>query len=353
MFSPAIDAHSQAEPTRWQHLAGAVDELKEALDRADRAALRHSGEVPVELEAEIRWRFRSFCLFLDKQLGADAPDPPHVKEALGARVRRELLPYLLLTGLAERLYSKPRGYPGDFMSIELLYGDTPSGCGRIGPLVDRCFLDQPAAVAVRNRRRLMAGTIAEMLVASGGGTSRVTSLGCGPATELFDVYEVMPDPSQLLSTVVDFDLEALEFVGARRDRLQIGRCMMPIRANLVSVARGKQALPLRGQDLVYSVGLIDYCPDPLVIALLGWIYETLRPGGKVVLGNFHPMNPSRALMEHVLDWKLIHRTEEDMHRLFRASRFRRPCSEIRFEAEGINLFACASRPDEPASRSRG
>jgi len=48
-------------------------------------------------------------------------------------------------------------------------------------------------------------------------------------------------------------------------------------------------------------------------------------------------------MDHVLDWPLRYRSEEDMHRLFRASRFGRRCTEIRFEAEGINLFAACVR----------
>ena len=44
-------------------------------------------------------------------------------------------------------------------------------------------------------------------------------------------------------------------------------------------------------------------------------------------------------MDHVLDWKLIHRTEEDLNRLFAASAFGAPCARIEAEAEGINLFA--------------
>jgi hypothetical protein len=44
-------------------------------------------------------------------------------------------------------------------------------------------------------------------------------------------------------------------------------------------------------------------------------------------------------MDHVLQWKLTHRTEEDMNRLFSESSFARPCTNIRFEKEGVNLFA--------------
>ena len=44
-------------------------------------------------------------------------------------------------------------------------------------------------------------------------------------------------------------------------------------------------------------------------------------------------------MDYVLEWNLIHRTEEDMHRLFQHSEFGRPCSRIQFETQGVNLFA--------------
>jgi hypothetical protein len=51
-------------------------------------------------------------------------------------------------------------------------------------------------------------------------------------------------------------------------------------------------------------------------------------------------------MDHVLDWRLIHRTEDDMDRLFAASAFGRTCTNIRFEEQGINLFAAGVRGAE-------
>jgi len=73
--------------------------------------------------------------------------------------------------------------------------------------------------------------------------------------------------------------------------------------------------------------------------LLDWVHDRLRPGGRVILGNFHTSNPSKALMDYVLDWRLIHRSEDDMHRLFQSSKFGRGCTNIRFEPAGVNLFA--------------
>ena len=68
-------------------------------------------------------------------------------------------------------------------------------------------------------------------------------------------------------------------------------------------------------------------------------YGMLRPGGRLVLGNFHPANSSRARMDHMLDWPLAHRDEADLDRLYGASAFWRGATAIRYEPEGVNLFA--------------
>ncbi len=124
--------------------------------------------------------------------------------------------------------------------------------------------------------------------------------------------------------------------------------MTLFQSNLVYLALGRQALALPPQDMIYSIGLIDYFSDPFVVKLLDYIHDRLRPGGRVVLGNFHPRNPTRLWMDVVLQWKLIHRDEDDMNRLFRASRFGEDCTEILYEATGVNLFAVGVKrsPDD-------
>jgi SAM-dependent methyltransferase len=112
-----------------------------------------------------------------------------------------------------------------------------------------------------------------------------------------------------------------------------------LHGNLIYLVTGRQELHLAPQDLIYAANLIDYFSDELATALIDWIYDRLRPGGRVILGNFHPRNPSRGLMDHVLDWHLTHRDEADMSRLFLNSKFGRPSSRVVFEDEGIDLFA--------------
>ena len=169
-------------------------------------------------------------------------------------------------------------------------------------------------------------------------------MACGPARELFDVFDTPGGASRLRATCIDLDLQALASVADERDRKQLRSSIRLENANLVHLVTGRHHIELPPQDLAYSIGLVDYFDDAFVVRLLDYVYDRLRPGGRVILGNFHPDNPTRAMMDHVLDWKLVHRSEADMNRLFAASRFARPCERIRFEAQRINLFAIASRP---------
>lgn len=333
------DVASREEPSAWRRLDEPLQVFKRAVFDAREAAAENGGAVPETMAAEIVEQFLQFCPLLDQVLSHDV-DNERVREEIGLRMQQELLPYILLGETAERFYSKPRGYAGDFWTIELIYRNRPEGSGPVGRLIDRCFLETTAARAVRHRRDLLAEEIGQTVSSRQGDKTHVTSLACGPARELFDVYAAHPEyTTSLKSTLLDIDLQALAYVDDATRANGLERQMSLVSENLVRLALGKSRTDIRDQDLVYSIGLIDYLGDDLVIRLMNLIHTMLRPGGRVILGNIHPANPTRGLMDHVLDWKLIHRTEDDINRLYESSSFGRPSTNIRFEAEGINLFA--------------
>lgn len=320
----------------WDKIAPMLESFKDLMVRAEHETSRRGGPPSAELMEQTRDGLGALSLLLKEELGQAAGISEEVRAEVGARARRELHPYLMLTRIVERIYSKPRGYAGDFLTIEWMYRNEPGGTGAAGPLIDAAFLERPAAKAVRNRRHLLADEISRAVERGGA----VMSLACGPAEELFDVFE---QTDRLKATCVDIDLQALALVSERRDRAGLKRDMRLEQGNLVYLATGRAQLEVEPLDLAYSIGLIDYFEDRFVIALLDWIHDKLKPGGRVVLGNFHPQNPDRELMDHILDWKLLHRTEEDMNRLFEQSKFKAPCSDIRYEETGVNLFAAGHR----------
>jgi extracellular factor (EF) 3-hydroxypalmitic acid methyl ester biosynthesis protein len=264
---------------------------------------------------------------------------PDEAATFGGYVQEQLLPLMKRGANSSRWFEKPRGYAGDFLTIAKIYDDVATGHGIVDALIDRCFLNLPAARAVQNRRSLLSDEIRATIAWSAHRPVRITSLACGPAREVFDLG-ARPD---LVATLLDIDDAALSYCAAHRSRAGIAEEAMPlIEANLMHIALGRRRFDLQNQDLVYSIGLIDYLGDALVVKLLDYIHTTLRPGGRVILGNFHTRNPTKAFMDHVLEWKLIHRSEADMRRLFTASAFGK-CTRISYEPQRINLFAEATR----------
>ena len=342
-FEPELSLHQSFTATRGNASSDKLDDgirqFKEFMLRTDAEALKKDNVISQETIDQAVAHFRDFCFLVNSLIGDSAEENISVKAELGAKLQREILPYLLLTGTAERFYSKPRGYAGDFFTIELIYENVPRGTGRIGAMLDKCFLESSPSKAVRNRRSLLADEIQLVIKENQGRATGVTSLACGPAQELFDVFDQLEDTGQLKASCLDIDMQALAFVSEKRDKHRLQNRIRLIEANLVYLALGRHKLDLSDQDLIYSIGLIDYFNDELVVKLLNWIYDRLRPGGKVIVGNIHTPNSWKAIMDYLLDWKLIYRNEEDMDRLFSNSAFGRPPTRIRFEEEKMNLFA--------------
>ena len=265
--------------------------------------------------------------------------PAAVRQDLAAFLREELLPLVLLSRVCERGYTKPRGYAGDFEVIDLIYAEVPGGTGRLGPLLDVYFLNIAVSKAVRNRRGLMLGEFLELLAESTAEKVHITSLACGPAREIFDLFDQIKDPARAMVHCLDLDFQALSSVNRKAEERGLQRNIQLLQENLILLATGRRKTSLPPQNLIYSIGLIDYFQDKLVIHLLNWIYDTLAPGGKAILGNFDPRCPNRVFMDYLLEWRLIYRTPDDMRRLFAQSKFGDRPVDIGYEKEGVNLFA--------------
>ena len=89
-----------------------------------------------------------------------------------------------------------------------------------------------------------------------------------------------------------------------------------------------------------------------IVRLLDWAYDQLLPGGTVILGNFDVDNPHKAFMDHVLEWRLIHRTPGDLRRMFAASKFGTAPVDVRVEEAGVNLFAFCTRQGAETEAAR-
>jgi SAM-dependent methyltransferase len=320
-------------------IGNALSHIKQLFSSLDREVLK-SGQAPTgESVAIAQQTFHEFIHLTNDKIGLSSKLDFFTKQKIGAWLQQEILPYLLLSKTAERFYSKPLGYAGDYMTINMVYENAGKGHGRIGAFVDQFFMETPAAKAVRNRRKLLSEEIEEIVKKNNGNEVKITSLACGPSKEIFDVYKSKEKTKNLKTTLVDFDKQAINFVNTNNKKHNLEDKIKLTQENILHLALGRKTLNICDNDLIYSLGLIDYFQDKIVIKLLNWIHQGLKPGGKVILGNFHPNNCCKVFMDYVLEWKLIHRNEEEISNLFQKSAFNRPPTKIYFEDQGINLFA--------------
>ena len=265
--------------------------------------------------------------------------------AMGTYVFRETFPFFMLSQFVDRAFTKPRGYAGDYATIEMLYEDHAAGDSRLGPLIDRWTLGLPAARAVRNRRTLLAEAIRECAADwSQAGPMPVTSLAAGPARELFDVVSG-PNPLNLRATCIDIDFDALAYASDLARELGVADHFNFAQDNVVRLCQGRGHTALSPQALIYSVGLTDYLQDNYVLDLINWAHDVLEPGGTLIIGNVVPSNPTRVFMDHVLEWVLIHRSEDELRSLFARSRFGAQSVRFVLEPAGVDLFAFCQKAE--------
>jgi SAM-dependent methyltransferase len=285
-------------------------------------------------------------VYLAHDLLSEKSDLPKEEKLYWAKwMKDKILPYVLQTGTASRFCTKPLGYAGDYLTLENIYRNVETGSTPIGIVVDRMHLDAPTSIVVRNRRKLIGDKLYDLFKKQQPTEQVPMTLLCiasGSAREVFDLYQNIDNHNSfninsLKTILLDFDKEALNFCGNWRDEEGWTEHISLVQETILNLIIGRSKVQIIPQDVVYSIGLIDYFQEKHVIKLLNFIYSILKPNGSVILGNFHSKNIYKEYLDEVVDWKLIHRTETDMHRMFMASKFQKT-GDIFFEGEGLNMF---------------
>ena len=268
---------------------------------------------------------------------------PEDNDHMWGFVFKELFPYLMRSRFAERAYYKPKDYAGDFLMMEHIYQNTAKGDGKIGRLIDSWGLQLSSAEAIRGRRILMKDqlqSLSQKRLEKNKHFS-VMNLACGPCRELFDFLQECDYTEKIEALCVDIDAEALQYSNQNINIFPHNASIRYMCENLVKWALGKVSHNIGAKDLIYSAGLFDYLEPRLFCKLVNRCHEHLKPGGSLLIGNFAPHN-DMLFMDHLLHWKLIYRTEEELKKLFHNTRFGEDVT-ILAEPEKVNLFVLAHK----------
>lgn len=241
-----------------------------------------------------------------------------------------LMPILIACPLHRRAYEKPLGYAGDYRMMELYFARDLVGETLFGRFLHTIAQGYSLGRAVIAREELLRNAVREAADSPGDGPVRVLSVASGPALELRRLVRETTSlrrPLQLL--LLDQDEGALEIAYRRLQRILVEghREELPVTVECLHFSVKQLLQPrtleeaavfdgaLADLDLVYTAGLYDYLPEPVAKRLTRLLYTRLRPGGRLLLGNLTETPDSTWIMEYVLGWHLLYRTDEAMRRL--------------------------------------
>lgn len=236
--------------------------------------------------------------------------------------QRHLHSLLLMSPFVRRAYLKPLGLPGDYEMMNMLYGDHDTGESLFARLINRYSCRVTAAQAVIDRAPSMLDKINHTLARNADREEGVfiTSVGSGPAREVQELIRTNVDSDRCRISLVDMAQEALWYCHSRISDLKSAFGsridVYYLNRTVHQLIRDPQALaPHTGQDLIYTVGLLDYLPVHIAKRLTQKLYDLLSDRGELIIGNFDVSNDSRCYMEYAAEWYLIHRTAEEMRLL--------------------------------------
>lgn len=245
-------------------------------------------------------------------------DDPVAMRAVKRFTESVVTPEFMAAPFWRRAYEKPLGYPGDYEVMNYVYrweavGDTP-----FARFVHRLAVRTAECVATRmiTVRDAIVDTIE--VAAGAGGPVRITSVGSGPAQEVLNVLEAGPPDRPVEFTLIDQDRNALSYAyertyphtirpGARASL----KCLQVSFMQLFGGRGPFEGLP--PQDMIYTIGLIDYLSQKRSKWLVENLYGRLRPGGRLLVANMRASDESTFWpMEVVTDWSVQYRSEQEM-----------------------------------------
>ncbi len=233
-----------------------------------------------------------------------------------------LTPEFMPAPIWRHSYEKPLGYPGDYQLMDYVYEPHDLGNSLYAQLVHRigiraCWLLSTRIEAIKTAIR------DAVLDGPPDRPCRIMNLGCGSAREVSSFLAEAENTRPVEFTLIDQDERALDAAYGRAYshvlRLHGSARVQCLQASFAQLIKGGELSgSLAPQDFIYTVGLTDYLKERRARPLVESLYETLAPGGTLVIANLRRCPSSNHwIAEMISDWRMIFRTEADMLALTR------------------------------------
>lgn len=223
----------------------------------------------------------------------------------------------------------PRGYQGDFETIEhLFWGTNMAKENSFEYFVEEYALASSTAQQHRNKVKFQANLILQTILHHS--KANILSIGCGGCIDVRTIMPFIKDKDFNL-VLNDMDHGALEF--SRQKLNAIGDKCHFINENIIKSNKVKEKGPY---DLVITGGVFDYLKDKAIGLLLKNFRENLmKPGATFFFTNIKKGNPIRMQIEYFGNWILIERSSHEIREICAKAGF--ADNEIMIEEDSSRL----------------
>jgi len=279
------------------------------------------GNKKTKLNAEVS----TFCRTITDQIAA--LEKNHTRDQIITAIApfRQLLRE---SSLLMRTQDWPRGYAGDFETIEAIIKkkNTSTLYSRAYYFEDY-FIYSP--IAQQHRNKIARQREAILSCINKNTKAKILSIGCGGSEDLYlSISEIQKSKVQF--TLVDIDADALAYsckkLQAIEDRITTHQ------GNIFKIIHQLSD----SYDLILIGGVFDYVSDKFIKTILRKLFTfNLSASGTILFTNIAENNPFRIPLEYFFNWFLIERTKEQLLKLIQSIEI--SFQDLRIEKEETGL----------------
>ncbi len=213
--------------------------------------------------------------------------------------------------LYKRARTWPRGYAGDYETLEKIYHATPVKNEGVGMYLDNYFITRELARGVRERKRVLSKVLISEFEKREK-KQKVLNIACGSSREIFDIGKKMNN-YEADFTFLDYDKDAVNY-----SRLLLFNEGIDVRnfkfmkynaLNLVSETETEAEFGKK--DIIYSAGLFDYIKTDVLIKMISSLYNLLEDGGVLIAPFKDKENYNTFDYHYLVDWSYFYQRTID------------------------------------------
>lgn len=226
-----------------------------------------------------------------------------------AEIKKVLAPIRMLLSMSpfvKRMQEWPRGYPGDFETVEYLY-HYRNKCepGTMAYIIEQDALASPIVQQHRYKIKNQASIIKNKIL-SKKEPAKIIILGCGGSEDLKSIQnEISPHHPEIYLN--DMDKDALT---RSKENCHHLVNLHFLQCNCLRALRDLKKN--QDFDLIMAGGLFDYFELDRMSKIISLSLNLLNKDGKLFFTNIVKGHPYRVMMEYLCDWFLYEKDEDDL-----------------------------------------